>query len=227
MKRYMILVGASTLITMLLGCTTLTDVGDSHQVTGSGRLSTESRSVQDFSGISLSGVGRLVIEQTGQETLTITAEDNIMPFLVSEVHHGKLVLGTESNVSISPTREIVYRLTVRDLECIEISGAGAVEALGIDTPFLGVTLSGAASVYVEGWAERQEVVISGAGSYQAINLESIDVTVLDPSLGTHTAQPQIEATRCDALTRRCLPLDRGGHRVAGTGMNNRPSRVPP
>jgi hypothetical protein len=177
MMRYKTLIGVTALTTMLFGCTTITGVGDSDHVVGSGRLGTESRAVQDFSGISLSGVGRLVIEQTGRETLTITAEDNILPLLVSEVRHGQLVLGTVSNVNISPTREIVYRLTVRELENIEISGAGAVEAIAIDTPFLGVTLSGAASVYVEGWAERQDVVISGAGSYQAVNLESSDVTL--------------------------------------------------
>jgi hypothetical protein len=179
MKKYMTLVGAAALAMTLAGCMTVTDVQDSNsdRIHGSGELRTESRAVSDFSAISLSGAGRLVIEQTGEETLTITAEHNILPYLTSEVHHGRLTLGTRPNTNLSPSREIEYRLTVRDLSEIEVSGGAAVEATGIDTPFFAVAISGAASVYLEGWAERQDVAISGAASYQARNLESREVTI--------------------------------------------------
>ena len=62
-----------------------TPTSSSDRVVGSGTAATESRSVSDFRGVSVSGVGQVILENTGTESLTITAEDNIMPLLESEV----------------------------------------------------------------------------------------------------------------------------------------------
>jgi hypothetical protein len=45
----------------------------------------ESRQVSGFTKIELSGSGELKIEQTGTESLTISAEDNVLPKITSEV----------------------------------------------------------------------------------------------------------------------------------------------
>ncbi|MGB5817698.1 MAG: hypothetical protein WBI27_21110, partial [Thermoanaerobaculia bacterium] len=50
-------------------------------VVGSGVTVTETRAVSGISGVSISGVGLLIIEQTGSESLTVTAEENILPLL--------------------------------------------------------------------------------------------------------------------------------------------------
>ncbi|HWL48440.1 MAG TPA: DUF2807 domain-containing protein, partial [Acidimicrobiia bacterium] len=50
-------------------------------VEGSGNVITESREVSDFNEIVLGGSGRVMVEVTGTESLTIEAEDNIMPLL--------------------------------------------------------------------------------------------------------------------------------------------------
>src|SRR3954452_19692731 len=64
-------------------------------VQGSGNLRTETRSVSGFTAVDLSEQGHLVIEQNGTEGLTITAEDNILPLLTSNVSGDRLVLGTK------------------------------------------------------------------------------------------------------------------------------------
>ena len=61
-------------------------------VNGSGNVVTESRALGPFHAVSFTGIGHLVLEQTGSPSLTITAEDNIQPFLVSEVVDGRLTL---------------------------------------------------------------------------------------------------------------------------------------
>src|SRR5262245_44045700 len=52
-------------------------------VDGSGTPKTETRAVKDFTAISFSGVGKVIIEQTGTESLSVTADDNILPLLES------------------------------------------------------------------------------------------------------------------------------------------------
>ena len=102
-------------VLLLIGCSS---------TTGSGTLKTETRPVSNFSAIELSGSGNLVIEQTGTESLAIEAEDNILPLLTSDASAGTLHLGEKDNNIVMETKPISYRLTVRDLRSLTVSGSG-------------------------------------------------------------------------------------------------------
>jgi hypothetical protein len=150
------------------------DDGDIH---GSGRVVTESRSIAAFDGVAVSAVGRLIVEQTGYESLTVTAEDNILPHLRSRVVDGLLELGPRAGVSLHPRREIVYHLTAEWLTDILGSGAVEIEAYDLDTPFLGIELSGASHLDATGIADEQLVFLSGASGYFGRDLWSAVVTI--------------------------------------------------
>ena len=145
------------------------------RINGSGNIVTESRSVGAFHGVSFSGIGRLVIDQTGTSSLTITAEDNIQPVLVSEVVDGRLVLGVAGNTNIGRVQQIVFRLTVESLDELSATGAATVEATGIDTDRLEVHLTGATTATVAGRADRQTITVVGASTYDAAGLASREV----------------------------------------------------
>jgi len=166
-------VGAT--LALLAGCG-----GGTSSVTGttsgSGTLVTHSRPVQGFTGVSVSGAGHLIVEQTGVESLEITAEDNLLPLIRSEVVNGQLILGFESGVSVSSTREVLYRLTVRELTAIEASGASRVEITDLSTPALATVLSGASALTASGTAGTHGLVVSGASRCEAPNLSSRVVT---------------------------------------------------
>ena len=100
-------------------------------INGSGNIVTESRSVGAFHGVSFEGLGRLVIDQPGTSSLTITAEDNIQPVLVSEVVDGRLMLRVAGNTNLGRVQEIVFRLTVESVDELWATGAATVEATGI------------------------------------------------------------------------------------------------
>jgi len=104
MRRLLIL--SASLLTLFLVVGACSIVGER----GSGTMATETRDVSGFDEIDLGGSGRVLIAVTGTESLTIEAEDNILPLLTTEVRNGRLELGAKQ--SISPTREIVYTITV-------------------------------------------------------------------------------------------------------------------
>src|SRR5262249_24541080 len=58
-------------------------VGRVDVVRGSGNVKSESRDVRDFDRVGVSGVGTLTITQGSTESLTIQAEDNLLPLLRS------------------------------------------------------------------------------------------------------------------------------------------------
>ena len=162
------------------------------RVLGSGEVITEPRRVSGFSTVELSGIGTLIIEQGSKESLEITAEDNIIKYLKSGVYGRSLRLGVDDFVSIEPTKEIIYHLTVKNLERVEISGLGNVEIEVLETSELDFKISGSGNAYIGnlqanlfnlevsglgtmeigGRVEDQRIELSGAGSYDAEDLKS-------------------------------------------------------
>ena len=101
------------------------------------------------------------------------------------------------NSNPAPTKDVTYYLTVKDLNSISISGAGKIQSnnfktntldiilsgsgegnlAGLNVKKLTVNMSGAGKLIVAGKATEQTVTISGAGDYQAKELESKTATI--------------------------------------------------
>lgn len=149
---------------------------------GSGVLVTEKRDVSGFDRVSFEGFGKLIITHGSEESLTIEAEDNILPRIETKVRGGTLEIGFDSDSwhdIVRPTKSITYTLTVKTMDGIALSGAGSIEANGIDAEHFDVELSGAGSIEISGFAGTQEINVSGAGAYDSAELqsESIDVNI--------------------------------------------------
>ena len=151
---------------------------------GSGQLASESRPVTGFTKVELSGTGELTIEKTGTESLAISAEDNLLPLLTSEVSGDTLVLGTKRNTEIVTTKPINYALTVKDLTGLTLSGSGNIRVSNLSTPELTTKISGSGTITPSGTADDQDLDISGSGRYQADQLASKTVNAGISGSGT-------------------------------------------
>src|SRR5690242_12646963 len=60
-------------------------ISDGHTVHGSGNVVTEARPVSGFDRVSVSGAGQLKVTQGDAESLTIETDDNLLPYIRSEV----------------------------------------------------------------------------------------------------------------------------------------------
>jgi hypothetical protein len=150
------------------------DIDTGEHVRGSGRVVTEVRVVPAFYAIVAGGAIRVVVERTGHEGVTISAEENLLPYIRAEVHDGVLDLGPEPGVSLSPRREIV--VYVESYEVVELQASGATH-MEVDLGWVGdlrVTASGASSVEAWGAADRAYVTVSGASRYDALELETLN-----------------------------------------------------
>jgi len=150
---------------------TIGDGGDI-RIRGSGHVVTVDRSVPAFDAVSAAGVMRVIVERTGYEGVTVTAEDNLLPYLRTEVRDGVLLLGPMPGYSLDPRREIVVH--VESYEVVELAGSGAV-AMEVEVGWvqeLWATLSGASDLVVWGSTDRENVTVSGASRYDALDLEA-------------------------------------------------------
>jgi hypothetical protein len=177
-KRFALSLLASSML--LAGCTVngLT-FGDFNlnRIVGSGVSKTESRPISGVTAVSSYGNVELIVERGETESLTVTADENILPYLTSDVSGGRLSLGTKYNTSITTFTGIVYRLTVKQLDILEVSGSSSTTVNGIAADRFSVKSTGSGNITVIGKATHQDVTLTGSGRYVADRLDSEIATV--------------------------------------------------
>ncbi len=167
-------------------------------IEGSGVQQTESRAVSEFSELVLTGFGTIIVQQTSQESLSIQADENILPYLETRVVGDALWLEFSENACVHPSDiGITYFVSLKDLNLIRIAGAGAVELEHLKTDELSIQLDGTGKIdlaglevdqletnfngtgviQLAGYADAQYVSLNGVGQYQAAQLESDSVHV--------------------------------------------------
>jgi hypothetical protein len=152
-------------------------------IRGSGIFKTESREVTTFSSISFQSVGRLKVRQTGKESLTIIAEDNILPILETRVSDQTLYISNEHGSSIDPTKPIEFLVEVKSLENLNTKGVGSVEVTGIQGRKLSVSLDGVGSMTISGRVDVLDLSLSGVGSFQGQELKTNQAKVRNKGVG--------------------------------------------
>jgi hypothetical protein len=175
-------------------------------ICGSGNVIQEERPVSGVTGVLLSSIGDLHIRQGGGEALRLEGEDNLLPYLRTEVQGGILNVWTDGNVDLSPTAPIDLYLTVAGLESVEVTGVGDVDAPdlttdrldvrltgvgdldfpGLEAEELEVTLAGVGDMNVSGNVVEQRIAISGAADYNARELRSTRAEVRITGSGSAT-----------------------------------------
>lgn len=171
----------------------------SRDLVGSGIVTTKNVPARGVREVTLDGHGTLVLVQGGEEALTIEAEDNILSQIETDIDGDELTIGYQSHrgSSLRPTKPIVYRLTVRTVEKVTLSGAAKLETASLKTDRLTlelrgageatldsltadrlkVTMNGAGKVRASGTVDRQEIAINGAGIFLAPDLGSREAIV--------------------------------------------------
>jgi Putative auto-transporter adhesin, head GIN domain len=151
----------------------MTTGGRGPQLEGSGIMKTEIRPVETFTAITLSELesSLLVIEQTGEESLSITADDNLLPLFTSTVKDGTLRLSVAKGNSFHGKRP-TYKITVNDLRALKIQGGAAIEASKLDGDRLSISVEGAAGGNLSGRVDNLIISIKGAGAISAGKLKA-------------------------------------------------------
>lgn len=174
------------LISLVTGC--IGRNGPVETVRGSGNVVTEERVVSGFTAVSLQGVGELVIDQTGSESLSITADDNLLPYIETRVRGSKLIISIQDNTLFSNATELTYHVTVNSIDSVELDGAGSIQVSDLDNDDWRVNLAGTGNITVSGQVDKQTVEIDGAGAYTADELTSREATVEQNGAGMVVVQ---------------------------------------
>lgn len=175
-----ILVGLMLGMVIVSGCGAIgeidADIDARETIRGSGDVVTEEREVSGFDRLSLVGAGDVIITQGEDESLTVEADGNLLPYLMSEVQNGKLVLGftdAAKRKNVRPSKEITFHLRVKELRGIDLLGAGDIILGSVDVERLEILLAGAGDIEASAVdADRLEVLLAGAGDVRIDSLHA-------------------------------------------------------
>ncbi len=184
-------------------------------IPGSGKIVTQNRDVSGFVGINISYPAEVTINQGQTESVTIEADDNVLPQLRTQVVGDTLSIDNGEPVwsaRVNPSRPVKITINVKDLRSLNFSSAGTVQVGNLQTnnltmnisgagsitfdnvklSNLNCNLSGAGSVKVSGAADSVKLNISGLGSFSGADLMSQSANVHVSGTGSATVHPSSE-----------------------------------
>ena len=171
------------------------------RVSGSGRTATEQRKLPPFQGVALSGSMDLVVRQGSTQQVEVTVDDNLLPFLETEVTgsgaDAKLQVRWKRGTSIYTKTDARIHVTVPRLTSLAASGSGDMTVEPFETPSLSIRVSGSSDTRLQklttadlqisisgsgdvegaGSATRLKVGIAGSGDVKLREMKSDEVSV--------------------------------------------------
>lgn len=151
--------------------------GSGSTVEGDGKAAEESRGFQDhFTRVQASGIEGLEIKcGSAEEKVQLKGDSNILPLIETRVEDGVLHIQPKDGESFSTKQPIQVTLFMDGLEHLELSGAVHSDVSGVKSERLGLELSGASRVRLEGAAQRLDLDMSGASAVSAMGLMADEV----------------------------------------------------
>lgn len=155
-------------------------------IIGNGVSKTETRTVSTYSGIVNTIGADIEITCKQSPTLEITGDENILPYVTTEVRNGVLTIST-NRVSISP-RQLKIKTSTDMLSNAEIIGSGNMVVTGVDTQNFSGLISGSGNMTVNGQMNSSRYTVSGSGNVEARNAAAQTVTANISGSGNITVQ---------------------------------------
>ena len=162
------------------------------KVKGDGNVITEKRSVGNFDELGVSGSFDIYLVKGKEGELTIKIEENLLPYLVTEVDNGKLKIKWKSGTSINTRKGVEITVAFNDIEGIALSGSGDIVSkdiiksdnfevavsgsgdmdLELDVQKMTAAVSGSGDMDLKGSATNFEAAVAGSGDIDGVNLKT-------------------------------------------------------
>jgi Putative auto-transporter adhesin, head GIN domain len=166
-------------------------------ITGSGNIVTEKRELGTFSGVSASGIASVEVKNGPVASVTVEADDNLLPYIDTDVKGGILRVRMKSfsnlknctykvyvtapafnKITSSGAANITSNDVIKNETAVSLSSSGAGSMnLSLDAPEVDASSSGAGNTILKGRTRNFSADLSGAGTINSFELLSENATV--------------------------------------------------
>jgi len=169
---------------------------------GNGNTTTEVRSINGFSEISLGLAADLVYTQSDDYSVTIEASENLIEFIETELHGSILEIDFKKNECFNSKEPITILISSPNMDGLTVSGSGSIQSKNsLTSNSLKIVVSGSGDISLDSLnvnnlnsvisgsgkltassvtnVIKQDVQISGSGSVRFLNMPTLtsDITV--------------------------------------------------
>jgi hypothetical protein len=145
-------------------------------VTGSGVSKTEARTVDAFTKVDCGGSLHCDVTHGDKIAVEVTADDNILPLVVTEVKNGELQAHLKDVVSATTKNTIEVKIVMPKLDGLAMNGSGQLTASDVPSSSLDVKVNGSGAVVAKGKADKLSATVNGSGSIDASAAEAANVS---------------------------------------------------
>ena len=167
------------------------------QVSGNGNIRTEKRNTNNFNGVKTSGSIDIEIAKGDTYSVSVEDDDNILPYIVTEVTDGSLDVHYKDGTSINNDHAKVY-VTAPSLDKLSATGSGDISTqdiiknsghiemniagsgnikASVEAPSIKVDITGSGDVELKGRTKDFECAVNGSGDLNCGELESENTSV--------------------------------------------------
>ncbi len=145
-------------------------------VAGSGVLLTEDRGLSGFHAVDVQGAANVDITVADQDAVSVTADDNVLPLVRTEVVDGHLVVGLQPGTVLAGAHVSVVVQTAH-FDALRSSGSASITATGLAGTPLAVELEGSGDLALHGSTSDLQLTTSGSADVEAGELVADRATV--------------------------------------------------
>lgn len=163
------------------------------RITGDGQLSSQQRTVGDFSGVEVSGPFQVYVAQGSTSSIKIEGDGNLLDYIETEREGNLLEIKTRRRYNLRPRAGIKIYVTSPSFEKLSIAGSGKLQSLSklsspntiaidvagsgdvvisADAPAIKTGIAGSGSISLNGTTRNFSTDIAGSGDIRAFNLMS-------------------------------------------------------
>lgn len=139
-----------------------------NSIQGSGKLQKQTREVGSFHGVALNVPGTVELRIGNTDSVTIEADDNILPLIDTAVENGTLRIRPAKRNANFRQSSLTIVIQARQVERISVGGSGSITATGLRAEKLRFDVGGSGSIDARDLDSRQvAVAIGGSGNFKA------------------------------------------------------------
>lgn len=182
--------------------------GSSETVRGDGKIAKESRKVEGFDAIGLSGPFELKVRQSGSPRVELEADGNLLQYVETKIKGRTLEIQVKKGYALYSKQPLKIEVDMASLRSIgiagsgkaevesmksekisfEVAGSGAVMAPKLEASSIKLDIAGSGDIKVGGKANELYVSIAGSGDVKAGDLVADEVKVDIAGSGDATVQ---------------------------------------
>ncbi|WP_028978377.1 head GIN domain-containing protein [Sporocytophaga myxococcoides] len=132
---------------------------------GSGDIASIERSLPQFNGVEINGSFDVHIKKDSVQKVVITADDNILPIIDTEVENGILEIEIDDDECLRKSSKVDVYISIPSLRKVRLNGSGNVNGDGQFTgDEMDVSINGSGNISLNFNGENLKSKIDGSGN---------------------------------------------------------------